>query len=177
MTLRFHPAFGETLGVHWFFGRGGANPGAISMQFDPDGTFPCSQPWVRSGTGVPGFEFHPWGAELTFLYAVTKADAIPVSGRTRYCYARVLFSHKRCHLPGASQPVCIEWVDARYSGGGHEFPIKRGPGRFVSLNSRDGGVCAPYRRPRMPGQWNPPSSGPGALPGSAGESPPDTTRR
>ena len=175
VRLRFHPAFGETLGTHWFFGREGANPGSVKIQLDPDGTFPCPQPWVRAGFGVPGFEYHPWMAELTFVYAVTPQDAAPISGRTRYCLARVLFEHRRCRLPGASQPVCIEWVDAQYSGGGDDIPVTRGPARFVSLNSPDGGVCAAYRRPRMPVEWNPPRTGPGAFPGAL-EALTDTTR-
>jgi hypothetical protein len=152
--LRFHPAFGESLGVHWFYGQDGANPGSLKMEFDPDGTFPCSQPWIRQGILAPGFEYHPWGVELTFVYAVTPDDAAPISGRTRYCCARILFRHKRCRLPGASQPVCIEWVYLYYSGGGQDFPIKRGPGRFVSLNSPDGRVCLPYRGPRLHGPWD-----------------------
>jgi hypothetical protein len=161
-TLRIHPADGDSLGPFWFFGSGGANPGVLKIQLDPDGTFPCSQPWVRSGVGVPIFKFHPWAGDLSFVYAVPLRSAVPISGRTRYCFARVLLEQRRCRLPGVRQPVCIEWVKAAYSGGGRDFPIRRGPARYVTLNSPDGSVCGPYRSVTGPGGWRPARRGPGA---------------
>jgi len=175
-TLRIHPADGDSLGPFWFFGRGGANPGVLKIQLDPDGTFPCSQPWVRPGVGVPIFEFHPWAGELSFVYAVPAGDAVPISGRTRYCFARVLLEQRRCHLPGVRQPVCIEWVKAFYSGGSRDLPIERGPARYVTLNSPDGSVCGPYRRVIRPRTWRPARLGPdGTVPVRV--APPDSARR
>jgi len=174
--LRFHPAEGDSLGPFWFFGREGANPGALQIQLDPDGTFPCSQPWVRPGLGAPGFEFHPWAAQLSFVYAVAVGAEAPVSGRTRYCFARVLFARNRCHLPGSRQPVCIEWAEAFYSGGGRDLPIERGPARYVTVNSPDGSVCGPYRRLVRPAAWTPYRPGPGAT-APVRAAPPDSAGR
>lgn len=174
--LRLHPADGDSLGLFWSFGRDGANPGALKIQLDPDGTFPCSQPWVRPGLGAPFFEFHPWVGELSFVYAVPLGQAAPISGRTRYCLARVLLDQRRCHLPGVRQPVCIEWAEAFYSGGGRDIPIKHGSARFVTLNSPDGSVCEPYFRVTKPIIWTPYRLGPeGKLPVRG--VPSDSTRR
>jgi hypothetical protein len=172
--LRFYPAEGDTLGPFWFFGREGRNPGALMIQIDPDGTFPCSQPWVRPGLGGPTFEFRPWAAELSFVYAVAVGTEAPVSGRTRYCFARVLIARNRCHLAGSRQPVCIEWAEAFYSGGGRDLPIERGPARYVSLNSPDGSVCDPYRRLSRLAPWTPARPGTGSS-GPVQAAPPDST--
>jgi hypothetical protein len=153
--LRFHPVEGDTLGAFWHFGREGDNPAGVKIQLDPDGTFPCSQPWIRPGLGAPAFDYTPWSSQLSFIYAVSAGEQAPVSARTRYCFARVLLDRRLCHLAGSRQPVCIEWVDAFYSGGGRDLPIERGPGRYVTVNSPDGSVCAPYRRLLKPGLWTP----------------------
>ncbi len=174
--LRFHPAEGDSLGVFWSFGSDGANPGALQIQLDPDGTFPCSQPWVRPGVGIPMFEFHPWAAQLDFVYAMIRGQEAPVSGRTRYCFARILLKRNRCALPGSRQPVCIEWAEAFYSGGGRDLPIERGLARYVTVNSPDGSVCGPYRRFARPAAWTPGRPGPGAA-APVRAAPPDTTRR
>ena len=79
------------------------------MQVDADGTFPCAQPWLYPGIGGTLYEFAPQEAKLLTIYAVRPEDAAPLSGRTRYCFARLLFKHRRCGLDGARQPVCIEW--------------------------------------------------------------------
>jgi hypothetical protein len=126
--------------------------------------------------GVPTFEFHPWAGELSFVYAVSEGDAVPISGRARYCFARVLLDQKRCRLPGVRQPVCIEWAEAFYSGGGRDLPIERGPARYVTLNSPDGSVCGPYRRITRPGTWTPYRLGPGGT-APVRAAPPDSARR
>jgi hypothetical protein len=143
--LLFHPAAGESLGAFWNYGHEGANQGGIGIQLEPDGSFPGPQPWVHNGGGAVIYESHRDTSNLDMIYAVTT----PISGRTHYCYARVLFYHRRCQLPGFRQPVCIEWVEARYSGGGNDFIIAHSPGRWVSVNSADGSVCRPYQGSRQ----------------------------
>ena len=155
--LYLHPAFGESLGTHWRYGGRDSNNGALLIQMDPDGTFPCPQPWGRSSMGGTLYYFNPSLGELQVIYAVPTGDGVPVQARERYCFARLLFKHRRCTLDGARQPVCIEWFEAQYSGGGSDIGITRGPGRFVSINSPDGSVCTPYRRTRRPPTWHPPN--------------------
>jgi hypothetical protein len=154
------PALGDSLGAFWDFGERGANRGSLLVQMDADGTFPCAQPWLHPGIGVNLYEFAPGRAELMTIYAVKPEDAAPFSGRTRYCFARLLLKHRRCGLPGAQQPVCIEWTEAEYSGGGPDIPVQRGPGRFASVNSADGSVCTPWRRMARLGAWRPPALAP-----------------
>jgi hypothetical protein len=154
--LYFHPAFGESLGGFWDFGPGGANRGQLTIQFDPDGTFPCAQPWNRPGMGHVAYEFQPAVGRLDLFYVVSAEDALPVSGRTRYCFARVLLDRRLAHLPGRDQRVCIGWEEARFNMGGDDITVTRGPGRFVSASSPDGSVCVPYRRAPKPEVWTPP---------------------
>ena len=156
--LYLHPAFGDSLGAHWRYGRGDANNGGLLIQMDPDGTFPCAQPWMRPGMGAPRYDFDPSLGELEIIYAVPMGDGAPVKAAERYCFARLLFKHRRCQLEGARQPLCIEWFEAQYSGGGHDIGITHGSGRFVSINSPDGRVCTPYRRAQKPTIWQPPTS-------------------
>ncbi len=153
--LYFRPPFGDTLGTYWHWGRGWWNQGNLRIEFDPDGTFPCAQPWVRHGFGQPDFQFTPEAGRLDLIYALREADTAPVAAGTRYCFARVMFRQRQCHLPGARQPVCIEWTEARLSFGHGDVIATFGPARFVSTNSPDGGVCTPYRRARNPGAWKP----------------------
>jgi hypothetical protein len=155
--ISFHPVPGDTLGAFWDFGRKGVNPQGLKIQFDPDGTFPCSQPWNRMGSGYPSLRRWPGGMRLELMYSVSVPDAIPISGRTRYCYARLLLDRKMCRLAGSRQPVCIEWEQARCSvgKGGNIVPgqtshtyenyITGKPEALVSVNSPDSSVCAPCR--------------------------------
>jgi len=154
--LYFHPASGDTLGEYWHYGYGAPNWRNVMIEFDPDGSFPCPQPWVHNGMGFPDFDFHSGGAKLDLYYVITRLqDAIPVDGHTRYCFARVMFRQTQGDLPGARQPVCIEWSVARMSIGRRDAVGRRGEGRCVSVNSPDGGVCAPYRRTLVPANWVP----------------------
>jgi hypothetical protein len=141
--LSFRSAPGDTLGDFWYFGRKGVNREGLKIQFDPDGTFPCSQPWNRTGSGSPALYHRPEGTLLDLLYAVSLPDAVPSSGRTRYCYARLLLDRKRCSLAGSRQPVCIEWEQARYSIGAGDIFITGDSEALVSVNSPDSSVCAP----------------------------------
>jgi hypothetical protein len=153
--LLFHPAPGESLGTFWDYSHEGANQRGIGIQMDPDGSFPCPQPFIRTGGGGVIYEFHGSTSNLDMVYAVIPENTAPISGRTLYCYARVLFHHRRCELPGFRQPACIEWIEARYSGGGRDFIVSRGPGRCVSVNSPDGGVRRPYEDARRIPSWQP----------------------
>ena len=153
--LSFRSAPGDTLGDFWYFGRNGVNREGLKIQFDPDGTFPCSQPWVRAGMGSPVVYHRREGTLLDLLYAVSLPDAVPTSGRTRYCYARLLLDRKMCRLAGSSQPVCIEWEQARYSIGGGDIFITGGPEALVSVNSPDSSVCAPLRSAARVRAWWP----------------------
>lgn len=150
-----HPAAGDSLGPFWDLGKGGANRGGLLVQVDADGTFPCARPWLYPGIGGTHYEATSALGELLAIYAVTPEDAAPIAGRTRYCFARLLLKHLRCDLAGARQPVCIEWREAGYSGGGEDLMVRRGPSRFVSVNSPDGSVCAPWRRVAWVGAWRP----------------------
>jgi hypothetical protein len=154
--LAIRPAPGDSLGAFWGLGKDGANQGGLPIQMDADGTFPCAQPWLHPGIGGALYEFAPGGGELTTIYAVTPDDAAPLSGRTRYCFARMFLLHRRCRLEGSHQPVCIEWREGGYSGGGDDIIVRGGPARFVSVNSPDGGVCAFYRHRAGLGAWRPP---------------------
>ena len=172
--LFFRPEADSSLGDFWDFGHEGENRGNLQIQFDPHASFPCAQPWLRTGRGGVTYHFERQVAWLELAFAVRPGDAAPISGRTRYCFARVLFDQRWCRLPGVGQPVCIEWEEARYSGGGRLFPIASGPERFVSANSPDGKVCAPHRvqKPRV---WAQPPGKPIAPVRRPQE--PDTTRR
>ncbi len=154
--LTFHPAFGDTLGTYWRFGFGSPNYLNLRTQFDPDGTFPCPQPWIRNGMGFSDFRFDSSGARLQLSYVnVQLQNVIPVDGRVRYCFARVMFVQKQWDLPGARQPVCLEWTLSRFSGGRKEAVARSGPGRCISMNSPDGSVCDPYRSNQRPAPWAP----------------------
>jgi hypothetical protein len=153
--LSFRSASGDTLGEFWHFGRKGVNREGLKIQFDPDGTFPCSQPWNRAGTGSPTLYHRAEGTLLDLLYAVSLQDAAPTSGRTRYCYARLLLDRRQCRLEGSRQPVCIEWEQARYSIGGGDIFITGGPEALVSVNSPDSSVCAPLRSAARVRAWWP----------------------
>jgi hypothetical protein len=171
--IYFHPQFGETLGTYWRYGRGTWNGNNLAIEYDPDGTFPCAQPWARVGIGHLEYRFDPGGARLELFYLVSQGvDAVPVAGLGRYCFARVMFRQRQGHLPGARQPVCIEWSEAKYSVGGPELIVRRGPQRFVSINSPDGSVCAPYRGSVKPRPWVP---GRDRTPGSPSSPPPATS--
>jgi hypothetical protein len=154
--LAIRPAAGDSLGGFWSIGKDGPNAGGLPIQMDPDDTFPCARPWIHPGIGGAVYEFSPAAGDLAVIYAVTAEDAAPVSGRTRYCFARLLFKHRRCDLDGARQPVCIEWREGGYSGGGPDLVVRKGQDRFVTVNSPDGAVCVPYRRPGAPAAWRPP---------------------
>jgi hypothetical protein len=173
--LYLHPAFGESLGTHWRYGRGDPNNGGLLIQMDPDGTFPCSQPWLRPGMGAPRYEFAPSLGELQIIYAIPLGEGGPVKADQRYCFARLLFKRWRCQLAGARQPLCIEWFEGQYSGGGRDLGITHGSGRFVSINSPDGSVCTPYRRTHKPPLWQPPL--PVAPPATVPPAPRDTVVR
>jgi hypothetical protein len=156
--LVFHPAEGDTLGEYWRFASGEANQGNLQLQFDPDGTFPCAQPWIRAGAAFPKYEFDPHAGVLELFYVnLNLPSIVAVDGRVRYCYARVMFVQKRADLAGARQPVCIEWTRAVFSAGRDDAVAERGPARCVSVNSPGGGVCAPFRRDRGPSPWLPPN--------------------
>ena len=165
--LYFHPAYGDTLGPCWRYSRGDRNWRGVAIEFDPDGTFPCPQPWVRNGYGLPSYEFDRRGSKLELYYVLTRMeDAAPVSGRTRYCFARVMFRQRRADLPGVHLPVCIEWADAKFSLNGRDHVARLGPQRFVSVNSPDGSVSTPYRRGSRLKPWIPP---PNRSPGTPGQ--------
>jgi hypothetical protein len=153
--ISFRSAPGDTLCDFWNFGRKGVNREGLKIQFDPDGTFPCSQPWNRAGAGSPALYHRSEGTRLDLLYAVSIPNAIPFSGRTRYCYARLLLDRKMCRMVGANQPVCIEWEQARYSIGGGDIFITGGPEALVSVNSPDSSVCAPLRSAARVRAWWP----------------------
>ena len=153
--LYLTPASGDTLGMHWRYAKGDTNNRGLVAQMELDSTFPCVQPWRHRGAGVTRYDFEPFRGELTMLQGVALFQGAPVKAGQRYCFARLLFKHSLCRLAGASQPLCIEWVEAQYSGGGRDFWIRHGPGRFVSINSPDGSVCAPYRSPQRLPRWLP----------------------
>jgi hypothetical protein len=154
--LYLHPAFGDTLGTYWHYGYGAWNYRNVAIEFDPDGSFPCPQPWIHNGMGFPDFDFNASGAKLDLYYVITRLqDAIPVDGHVRYCFARVMFRQKQWHLPGATQPVCLEWALGRFSVGRRDVVARRGAQRCVSINSPDGSVCLPYRRDSAPPNWVP----------------------
>jgi len=153
--ISFRPAPGDTLGDFWYFGRKGVNREGLKIQFDPDGTFPCSQPWNRTGMGSPALYHRSEGTLLDLLYAVSLPDAVPSSGRTRYCYARLLLDREQCSLAGSRQPVCIEWEQARYSIGAGDIFITGKSEALVSVNSPDSSVCAPLRGARRVRAWWP----------------------
>lgn len=169
----FHPAPGDSLGPFWDFRGAGANRAGLLVQMDADGSFPCARPWLYPGGGGTTYEFTPGLGELLVIYAVKPDDAAPVSGRTRYCFARLLLRQRRCDPGGARRPVCVEWREMGYSGGGDDIMVRRGPARFVSVNSPDGGVCAPRRRAAAVGAWRPGQVRP---PGPAA-TPADSSRR
>ena len=158
--LFFRPVQEDTLGAFWDYTHEGANRGHLIIQFDPDESFPCAQPWLRHGRGGVSYRLEPQLGWLELAFAVRPGDAAPISGRTRYCFARVIFDQRWCHLSGVRQPVCIEWEEARYSGGGRLFSMTGGPERFVAANSAGGKVCAARRRSQKPKVWAQPAGKP-----------------
>jgi hypothetical protein len=150
--LFLRPAADDTLGDFWDFAHDGENHGNLKIQFDPDPSFPCAQPWIRAGHGGVTYQFGRRASWLELAFAVPPESAVPVLGRERYCFARVIFDQRMCRaLAGVRQPVCLDWDQARYSGGGRLIQIDGGAERFATLNSADGAVCGPYRaaRPRV----------------------------
>jgi hypothetical protein len=176
--ITLHAAPGDSLGAFWGFGEGGANRGGLVVQIDADGTFPCAQLWLYPGIGGTMYESAPGHGELLAIYAVKPDDAAPISGRTRYCFARLVLKQRRSRLDGAWQSVCIEWREGGYTGGGADILVRKGPGRFVSVNSPDGSVCVPYRSRAGVGAWRPQvqQTAP-PRPPRRSAAPADTTRR
>jgi hypothetical protein len=154
--LSIRPQPGGSLGPFWGLGEGGANRGGLLAQMDADDTFPCARPWLYPGMGGILYTFEPSHGEIVTVYAVVSEDGVPIAGRTRYCFARLLFRHRRCELEGSRQPVCVEWWEGGYTGGGPDIPVRKGPGRFASVNSPGGSVCESWRRLGRIGAWRPP---------------------
>jgi len=144
--ITFHPEPGETLASCWDHRATGANPTGLGIQMDPAGDFPCAQPWVWPGAGATACDYEPGAGSLRLGYSVSATSAVPISGSTRYCLARLLFFHGH-RLPGADRPVCVEWTEAHYSGGGAWFSIAGGPDCFATVNSPGGSACASCSRP------------------------------
>jgi len=155
--LYFRPQFGDTLGRFFNFKRGWWNMGNLRIEFDPSESFPCPQPWPRTGFGQPDFEWEDGGhaARLDLIYAMPQEQTAPIKANTRYCFARLMFRERRPDLLGSHDPVCLEWSTARLSFGGADVIATHGPGRFVSFNSPDGSVCTPYRRETATSSWHP----------------------
>ena len=147
--ILFHPRLGDTLRAFWDFRHEGANPGSLKVQFDPDSTFPGPRPWAHNGGGGVSYEFGRAVGTLLMGYAVQPEDAAPVQRGTQYVLGRILLEHRRCDLPGARQPVCIDWEEARYDDGYPPvYVVSRSPGSCVSVNSPDGRVRALYEDSR-----------------------------
>jgi hypothetical protein len=152
---------GDTLGDYWHWESRSWNQGNLRMEFDNDGTFPCLQAFVNRGLGMPVYEYHSGLGQLDMIYAVKVEDVAPVARGTRYCYARILFRQKKSMLPGATQPVCVEWAEARLAFGDEtgDTITRNGARRWVTMNAPNGGVCAEYKRTRVPAIWKPGAGG------------------
>lgn len=153
--LYFHPRMGDTLGNYWHWEGGSWNQGNLRMEFDPDGTFPCLQPFVHHGVAVPKYTFNPGLGRLDMIFAVRLQDAAPVAAGTRYCFARVIFHHKGAMLPGSGQPMCVEWAEGRVSFDGPDIVSSRGAHRWVTMNAASGDPCGDYKRTKAPAIWRP----------------------
>ncbi len=153
--LYFRAAPGDTLGPWWHMEHGAPNNGGVIAEFGPDDeSFPQRQPWKSSGIPYAKMDRTPGSAHLQLLFAVPYTQAAPVIPDSIYTLCRVIFRHRR-NLPGAGQPVCIEWGSSSL-----DYWLKDSVGcnrgeRFVSYAS-DRDVCETFR----PIEPKPPASSP-----------------
>jgi hypothetical protein len=153
--LLFHPRMGDTLGNYWHWEHGSWNQANMRMEFDPDGTFPGPQPFGVPAYTSPKYVYDRGVGELTVVNAVAVENAGPVKAGTRYCLGRIMLRHKQAWLSGSTQPVCVEWAEARLSFGSRDVVVTKGAHRWVAMNAPDDGLCGDYRRYKAPTSWRP----------------------
>jgi hypothetical protein len=159
-VVYFGPMLEDTLGDFWAFGRQSANALNMLIDFDSGTGIPGPRPWSVIGYGKVAYDRTSGRGRLDLDFRVDPNLADPLIRDNRYCYARIRIQHKRSHLSGCSQPICVEWARAHMKFAGSEtrskeLDITRGGSRYVTWNSRDGSVCRPYRR-AVARPWQPP---------------------
>jgi hypothetical protein len=153
-VLFFHPTAGDTLQDFWFFKHGWANQGNLVVQFDNRMGFPCTLPWVKTGTGHVSYDHRSGRGRLDLAFEVPPDPGRGVDPRFTYCVGRVMILHRRNDLAGCRQSVCVEWASLRlHPRGGHEVEITDGE-RFVTWGPDTLGACG-HLGPRPPEVWRP----------------------
>lgn len=110
-SLYFWTQQGDTLGSFWHFERDGANSMSCRIEFEVH-PHQAMSPFKTAGMGLPRYDRTPRYGKLSFMYAVPAGTGVQLEAGKVYSAARVLISHRRAHLAGYRQPICIEWGDA-----------------------------------------------------------------
>ena len=147
----FWPQVPDTLGPFWDFRPGGANDHGVRVEFAVGGSMPMPAAWSTRGFGGDSYGWRPASGRLRLIYAQPSVQAAPVQAGRRYCFARLLISHRNPGLAGCRKPVCVEWAMAKLAFGPRDEPaVTRGATGHVTWNSPGGAACASYRQATSP---------------------------
>jgi hypothetical protein len=149
----FRPVAGDTLGDFWSLKSGQANAGGLEVDFAPIKDLPGQSPWLEHGEYTVSYDRAGDARRLSFDNRVIEpSESVGLDPGVRYCFARVRISHRRPHLSGHSQPVCIEWGAARIQfTTGRELVLRGSESGVVRWNSTRS--CAP--QPSLSRPWVP----------------------
>lgn len=161
-TLTMRSAEGDTLSPYWRTLKQGEvriGPRNPRVEFNDTGQWPYPSPWTFQGVGQSAYECGRLTARLRLIYAIGVTQGAPVDSSRLYVVARALFRHPKAGIPGAMQPLCLEWTVSKfaYSNFEPEEETNAGSHRWVSLNSPGGKVCVDYLRSlrQAPEAWAP----------------------
>lgn len=149
----FRPGAGDTLGDFWAFKSGQTNGGSLEVDFAPLQDISSQFPWTDHGDYSVSWDKVGDAGRLSFEQRATEPnESVGLDPGVSYCFARVRIAHRRAHLSGHAQPVCVEWGGAR---------VRFTTGREIVLRGDDQGIvrwnsardCKPQTattRPWMP---------------------------
>lgn len=159
-TLLMHATGADTLAPWWSMeSKGGANPGAMKVEWAAGATWAQPQPFNEQGQGAAVLDHDRMRSRLRLVYAVPFDRAASVAGDSVYCLARIVIGHRNARrVPGCDAPVVIEWNQASLAFGlRDESGVSVGE-RWVSFSgpfSLVEGFRGPRVKPWTPGGKRP----------------------
>jgi len=138
----------------------------LQTQFFGDSIPDCTRPWIGSNSMSFGlYDFTQMSGRLQLSHVRPPIHAVAVRDSVHYLFARVLIPHPPAGFPRCDQPICIEWVQGQLlmdpTARTSVMAGRRGR-TFVSMNSRGGEVCAPFKPEfptKKPKAWQPSREG------------------
>ena len=160
-TVFFRAPVGDSLNAYW-----NALQNEVQVLFASDSIPGCTRPWRGSMSMSFSFYDHTRGSgRLQLSHVRPPAHPVAVRDSLQYFYARVLIPHPPAGLPRCDQPICIEWAQAQFlmdvTAQSSVMAGKQGR-PFVSMNSRRGEACAPFKPEfpaKKPAAWQPKPAG------------------